>query len=540
MKKNCEKCSIEFEITDEDLKFYDKVSPVFGGKKYAIPAPTLCPDCRCQRRFAFRNERNLYKRKCDLSGKDIISVYPSDSKFKVYEQNEWWGDKWDALDYGVDFDFGKSFFEQFADLIAKVPKMNLSANNNENCDYINYSNYCKDSYLIFGCQGAENCAYSWRIHYSLECFDCAQLDDCKYCYECIDCDHCYELLYSQNCQNCSQSRYLSNSIGCSNCFMSCNLNHKQYYVLNEKYSKEDYEKKVSELLKKDRNELFAEFVEYKKKFPCKAVNQISCQNCSGDYLVECKNCENVFSAKKCEDLKNIYLSEKAKDCMDCDIIGWPSAELCYDSISVAVNAVRNLFSNVCWTCNDIFYCESCFNSHDLFGCTGLRHKEYCIFNKQYAKEEYEKLVPKIIQHMEKTGEWGEFFPMKLSPFSYGESVASELYPLEKSEVLRLGLRWRDAENHDKQTGFSENVLVCEVTGRSYKLTKSEIDFYKKFNLPLPKKCPDQRHKERIGMRNPKKLWKRKCDKCGKGIETSYAPDRPEKVYCEDCYLKEIY
>ena len=24
------------------------------------------------------------------------------------------------------------------------------------------------------------------------------------------------------------------------------------------------------------------------------------------------------------------------------------------------------------------------------------------------------------------------------------------------------------------------------------------------------------------------------------IETTYAPDRPEKVYCEQCYLKEVY
>jgi len=31
--------------------------------------------------------------------------------------------------------------------------------------------------------------------------------------------------------------------------------------------------------------------------------------------------------------------------------------------------------------------------------------KYCILNKQYSKEEYEELVPKIIEHMQKTGEW---------------------------------------------------------------------------------------------------------------------------------------
>jgi len=29
-------------------------------------------------------------------------------------------------------------------------------------------------------------------------------------------------------------------------------------------------------------------------------------------------------------------------------------------------------------------------------------------------------------------------------------------------------------------------------------------------------------------------------KCSKSIQTSYSPERPEIVYCEQCYLQEIY
>jgi hypothetical protein len=50
-------------------------------------------------------------------------------------------------------------------------------------------------------------------------------------------------------------------------------------------------------------------------------------------------------------------------------------------------------------------------------------------NKQYTKEEYEKLLPKIIAHMKKTGEWGEFFPISISPFNYEETPAMDYYPL---------------------------------------------------------------------------------------------------------------
>jgi len=65
--KNCKICSAKFDITDKDLEFYEKISPVFNSEKYLIPSPTLCPDCRHQRRLSFRNERNLYKRKCDAT-----------------------------------------------------------------------------------------------------------------------------------------------------------------------------------------------------------------------------------------------------------------------------------------------------------------------------------------------------------------------------------------------------------------------------------------------------------------------------------------
>jgi hypothetical protein len=97
--KQCNQCKSNFEITDKDLEFYEKVSPIFNGEKFNIPTPTLCPDCRQQRRLSFRNERKLYKRKCDATGENIISMYSLDKNLKVYHQDFWWSDKWDVMDY---------------------------------------------------------------------------------------------------------------------------------------------------------------------------------------------------------------------------------------------------------------------------------------------------------------------------------------------------------------------------------------------------------------------------------------------------------
>src|SRR5438477_388682 len=73
MQKTCTQCGASFEITTGDLAFYDKVSPVIGGKKYKVPPPTLCPACRAQRRQAHFNYEFLYKRKSDKTGKAIVS-----------------------------------------------------------------------------------------------------------------------------------------------------------------------------------------------------------------------------------------------------------------------------------------------------------------------------------------------------------------------------------------------------------------------------------------------------------------------------------
>jgi hypothetical protein len=91
MEKVCLQCQQFFAVSDQDKSFYDSIG---------VPEPTLCPDCRQQRRLLWRNERKLYKRKSDLSGQEFVSVYSPDKPFVVYTSDEWWSDGWDPLSYG--------------------------------------------------------------------------------------------------------------------------------------------------------------------------------------------------------------------------------------------------------------------------------------------------------------------------------------------------------------------------------------------------------------------------------------------------------
>ena len=198
------------------------------------------------------------------------------------------------------------------------------------------------------------------------------------------------------------------------------------------------------------------------------------------------------------------------------------------------------------------------NSANLFGCIGLRGKEYCILNKQYTKEEYETLVPKIIEKMKADGERGEFFPVAMSPFGYNETLANDYFPLSKEEALKKGFVWSDYERPLPQaekiiegiqiprdiSQVNEDILhyaiSCEISGRPFMLTKSELEFYRKHQLPIPRKHPDVRYTERMALRHPRELHKRGCDQCGKEIVSVFPTESEKRIVCDECYSQEVY
>jgi hypothetical protein len=96
-------------------------------------------------------------------------------------------------------------------------------------------------------------------------------------------------------------------------------------------------------------------------------------------------------------------------------------------------------------CNDCYYCQQIISCKNCFGCEGLKHKQYCILNKQYTKEEYEILVPKIIEKMKADGERGEFFPVENSTFGYNETLAQRFYPMTKEEALARNYHWQETD-----------------------------------------------------------------------------------------------
>jgi hypothetical protein len=552
----CAQCLQAFDITPEDLAFYEKVSPIFNGKKELIPPPTLCPDCRQQRRMARRNERKLYHRKSDASGSQIISIYRPDNHV-VYSQTEWWSDDWDPLEYGREIDWNRSFFVQFAELQNVVPRLALTNKKQENSEYCNQSESLKDSYLLFGSIYSQNCLYGTRVLNSNDCVDCLWIDKCERCYECTDCKLCTNLLFCWTCTDTHDSRYSVDCTHSHDLLFCVGRKRASYQILNEQFEPEAFRKRKQEILesKEEMARCQSEFVKLLHSIPVRAVIGTQMENCVGNYIDQSSNAFNVFGVIQVQDVKYIHDAFNLKDAMDVYSFYGPG-ELCYEMYSAGVGMSRCLFGADCWPGDNLLYCDHCFNCKDCFGCTGLRHKQYCILNKQYSKEEYEELVPKLIGRMRQTKEWGEFFPVTASPFAYNETVADEYYPLTKDEVLGRGWIWHEEDQPadqymgpdvsvpeniaDVPDDITQKILRCTVTSKPYKVIPQELKFYREMQLPIPRKCPDQRHKERMTLRNPRRLWDRTCDNCQKQIQTTYAPDRHEIVYCEECYLSTVY
>ncbi len=185
----------------------------------------------------------------------------------------------------------------------------------------------------------------------------------------------------------------------------------------------------------------------------------------------------------------------------------------------------------------------------------MRQNEYCILNKQYTKDEFEKLSAKIAEHMVETGEFSKFFPANLRPFAYNESVANEFFPMKRTEVVAINWKWKDdvdsfAESvsdykiaddiADVDDEILDKVLVCEVSGRPYKVVKQELDFYRKMKLPVSRLAPKERLSRRFQSKAQHKLFERKCSECGVGFSTVFDLKTADEIYCEPCYLKKVY
>src|SRR6185295_3767368 len=471
----------------------------------------------------------------------------------------WWSDRWDPLSYGQDWNPKKSFFEQFLALQQRTPQLAIQNDNgvgSENSEYCYDISRAKNCYRLVGSWYAEECYYSLNVNRSKYVVDCHTVSiSSELVYESLDSQHLYHCTYLQNCQNCRDCFFGYDLKGCSDCFCCFGLRQKHFHIFNTAYSQEEYLKRMTEFNLGSYSAVMnmqKQFDSWVLKFPHLYANIQNCEGCSGNNLFHCKNVLG-YSVFNSEYSKFIDRCDGPKNCYD--LINTGDPQWCYDCVTPD-NSYLALFSTWCWKSRNIILSDNCHSSENLLGCISVHRKKYCILNKPYSKEEYEKSAAQIIDSLNKEQEWGEHLPVYLSPFAYNESAAHEYYPRDRVAVNDRKWRWSDELPYTKNLEtvawgnipdsiqsldrkIVAEVFACIDCGRNYKLIPGEVDFYKKIPTPLPRRCPQCRHLLRFRRKNPTSIWQRTCANCAKEIQTTYAPERLEIIYCEDCYLKTV-
>ncbi|MEK7616368.1 MAG: hypothetical protein AAB420_04145 [Patescibacteria group bacterium] len=551
--RTCRFSGERFYVRPEDIEFY---------KKMQVPLPTITPHERIRRRIAQQNAYHLFHATSTLTGKRIISMFPPGSPYKIYEHESFYGEQWDPFAFAFSCDPGKSFFEQYHQFQLNLPHPNLTIRGKiVNSDYNNSSRDLKNCYLILDSVGVEDSAYGMGFFQTRECMEGFTLFNCSQSYDCLEGTNLYRCRYADFAVECIDCAFLYDCRDCESCFCSVNLRHKKYCFMNEQLSKEGYRDKMKSINLGNRDEVAkwkGELEKLKAKAIYKENHNDRSINSFGDFIKDCKNCYGCFYMIGCENVAYSIGGLTVRDSMDLE--GGMDTQFCYESFGGNKNfSLKFCFWNQ--SSRELEFCENCTNCINCFACEGLKNKSFCIFNKQYTEQEYWVKIDELKTAMLKRGEYGEFFPPEYTQAPYNICMANAFSGYDDIETAKkYGYRVEDIPESSQDTisasinaedlptdirdvkdSILQEVVLDTVNNKKFRFTNQELQFYRRFNIPLPQIHPSVRLENYRRKFGPVilKFFERECMKCGKQIQSVYPTDDPKIVYCERCYQQEI-
>lgn len=302
----------------------------------------------------------------------------------------------------------EAFLAEFKRLVEFFPKPPLKILNSENCEFGDNLYYCKNLYFAFDNANCSDGAYIYDSYLVANSLDCDYAVESELCYESVDPFKCFNCNYLEYCANLRDSYYCYNCIGGSDLFGCTNLINKSFCIFNRQLTEGEYREKVKELKKLPAEKILAIVEDLKKKFPLTQTIGAHNENTTfGNYIHNDKNCYLCFDAAQDENCAYVYDTFYCKNTLDATY-GGQNVELSYEIISCP-----DLFNcnYIIWSkrCNDSSYLFNCFDVKDSLGCVDLAHKQYCILNRQFTKEEYEEISAQILKELAvKNVGWNDF------------------------------------------------------------------------------------------------------------------------------------
>lgn len=547
-------CEGDFNIEEEDIKFL---------KMLIVPPPNFCPTCRRIKRLVNMNFSRLFKRECDVPGHSemMISILPEECPFPVYDYQYFIDDKFDAFSFGIEYKEGSDPMKMLLSLRRKFPMPSFLNRDPSsiNSEYSNGGKNLKNGYYVMACYRTENAWYSNFLNDDRNVMDSQVLIDSEFVYWGIFSDHLYQSKFIYFSSNCTDSTFLFDCRNCMDCFGCVNLRNAKYCVYNKQYSKEDYESFLNSIYPLSQKTIFIceeKFWELVKKLPVNGPRNITSTNVFGVNIKNSRNLYDVVDANNSEHVRHADAAISHKDSMDFLFSGGNSSMLYMDT-NIGSHSSRVKFSISSKFCTD---CEFVFNSKNLnncFMCFGLQDKSYCVLNKQYSQDEYFKIVDNIKLEMFQRGQYGDGLGLEFSAQAYNFSLGHISFPLTDEEIIKLGgyiakepetnvgnMEVVEYKNLPKTIDeVSDDILnkaiLCEESHRPFRIIASELEFYRRMNLPIPNIHPLLRMEKRLRFTKNSKKYKAVCEKCKRDIETIFDPSENYILYCETCYQHEV-
>lgn len=293
----------------------------------------------------------------------------------------------------------EAFFKELKRLIELDPKPPTHIVGCEGCEYADHVFHSKN--LLY-CFDDVNCSDSIYLY---DCVNVANSMDCEYsieselCYESVEAHKCFNCNYIENCSNMTDSSYSYACMNCQDVFGCVRLRNKSFCIFNRQLTEAEYKEKVKQYQSWPPEKVLAVVEELTRKYPQTQINEGFNENTTyGNYMYYNKNCYLCFTASHCKDSGYIHESNYQNTCFD--IHYSTRNELCYEVIDSgdSFNCNYLVYSG---NCQDSSYVINCSDVKNSLGVVGKAHMQYVILNRQFNKEDYERISKEILDDIKK-------------------------------------------------------------------------------------------------------------------------------------------
>lgn len=474
----------------------------------------------------------------------------------------------------------------------------------ENADYASHCWWSKNLYLSYCVfMDCEDIYYSHRIvWWSKKVFNSYEVTTSSMVHFSYNVWRSFNIFYSHTIIDGSNLLFCREMNNCNDCIFCCNQVNKKYMVYNIEYTKEEYKNIESDIKKRIKNYTQFQFLEKKyeefleKNLVIQSLDSHRCEKVVGETVYDSThsiNCYNGIGLENCVNIMtwwndthdtNIQIMNSVEFWTHCENVIW--------SCSFWVNIYNTFFSNYLWNVSNVYYSIDIQNCEEVLLCVWLKNKKYCIFNKIYEKEDYFTEKKKIILELQESHQWWEFLWFDMSLYPYNDTLAYNFFRVHtvidcewKETLIDAGARWVVTVSSDtfisdaildlwwkkikikwrtqtKEINIPENadvivakdlpnidtvdnsildkVILCEVSGRPFRIVQWELEFLQKKWLPLPRIHHEERIDRLMAIRPMWKMYTIQCDKCQSETLSVFQRKPRCKLYCQKCYKEFMY